>query len=204
VHITAVTTDPKVAARWFVDFEGAGLDGLIAKPADLPYEPGKRLMFKVKHTRTADVVVGAFRWHTTSTPQRPLIGSLLLGLYGEDDDLHHIGVSSSFTIQRRAELVDELTPLRLEAGAPHPWSTVSDTIRQPGAPSRWTGSKNLSFELLRPELVIEVGYDAMEGQRLRHTAQFKRWRPDREPQSCGYDQLERPISLSVDDVLRTA
>jgi ATP-dependent DNA ligase len=204
LHVTTASTDPAVAARWFVEFEGAGLDGLIAKPADLRYEPGKRLMFKVKHARTADVVVAAFRWHTTSTPERPLVGSLLLGLYGEDGLLHHIGVTSSFTALRRAELVEELAPLRMPAGDPHPWSTPSENTRQPGAPSRWTGTKDLSFELLRPELVVEVGYDAMEGPRLRHTAQFKRRRPDREPRSCGYDQLERPISLSVDDVLRTA
>ncbi|MBY8871226.1 ATP-dependent DNA ligase [Micromonospora sp. PLK6-60] len=199
VHVTQVTTDPETARRWFDVFEGAGLDGLIAKPADLPYEPGKRLMFKVKHARTADVVVAGFRWHKSG----PVVGSLLLGLYDDAGVLHHIGVSSSFTAARRQELLTELEPYR-DVGAEHPWVHGDHERGQriPGGVSRWTGGKNLEWEPLRPELVAEVGYDAMEGDRLRHTAQFVRWRPDRDPRSCGYDQLDRPIRYDVDQVLR--
>ncbi|GGR69004.1 ATP-dependent DNA ligase [Micromonospora fulviviridis] len=199
VHVTQVTTDPATARRWFDVFEGAGLDGLIVKPADLPYEPGKRLMFKVKHARTADAVVAGFRWHKSG----PVVGSLLLGLYDDAGVLHHIGVSSSFTAARRKELLDELEPYR-EVGGDHPWVHGDHERGQriPGGVSRWTGGKNLEWEPLRPELVVEVGYDAMEGDRLRHTAQFVRWRPDRDPRSCTYDQLERPIRYDVDQVLR--
>jgi ATP-dependent DNA ligase len=201
VHLTPVTTDPDTARRWFELFEGAGLDGVVAKPADVPYEPGKRLMYKVKHARTADAVVAGFRWHKDG----PVVGSLLLGLYGDDGRLHHVGVSASFSRERRAELVDELAPYR-EPVAEHPWLGDSDdaepgTQRRPGAVSRWTGKKNLDWVPLRPELVVEVGYEAMEGDRFRHTAQFKRWRPDREPESCTYDQLERPARVDVDTVL---
>ena len=199
VHVTQITTDPEAARRWFEVFEGAGLDGLIVKPADLPYEPGKRLMFKVKHARTADVVVAGFRWHKSG----PVVGSLLLGLYDDAGVLHHIGVSSSFTAARRKELLDELEPYR-DVGSDHPWvhGDHERGQRLPGGVSRWTGTRNLEWEPLRPELVAEVGYDAMEGDRLRHTAQFVRWRPDRDPRSCRYDQLERPIRYDVDQVLR--
>ncbi|GAB3145110.1 ATP-dependent DNA ligase [Micromonospora sonneratiae] len=198
VHLTPVTTDPDTARRWFDIFEGAGLDGLVAKPADLPYEPGKRLMLKVKHARTADVVVAGFRWHKSG----PVVGSLLLGLYDDAGTLHHVGVSASFTAARRAELLDELAPYR-ENVVDHPWVGGDESTGQriPGAPSRWTGTKNLEWEPLRPELVAEVGYDAMEGERFRHTAQFVRWRPDRQPRSCGYAQLDRPVRFDVDQVL---
>ncbi|ABP54012.1 ATP-dependent DNA ligase [Salinispora tropica] len=199
MHVTQVTTDPATARRWFDRFEGAGLDGLIAKPAELPYEPGKRLMFKVKHKRTVDVVVAGFRWHKSG----PVVGSLLLGLYDDAGVLHHVGVSASFPMARRKELLDELEPYR-GAGADHPWVHGDHERGQriPGGVSRWTGGKNLEWEPLRPELVVEVSYDAMEGDRFRHTAQFVRWRPDRKPRSCRYDQLDRPVRFDVDQVLR--
>ncbi len=199
VHVTQVTTDPETARRWFEVFEGAGLDGLIVKPADLPYQPGKRLMAKVKHARTADVVVAGFRWHKSG----PVVGSLLLGLYDDAGVLHHVGVSASFTMARRQELLDELAPYR-EGDAEHPWVHGDHERGQriPGGVSRWTGGKNLDWVPLRPELVMEVGYDAMEGDRFRHTARFVRWRPDRDPRSCRYDQLDRPVRFDVDQVLR--
>jgi ATP-dependent DNA ligase len=200
VHLTPVTTDTDRARRWFSELEGAGLDGLVAKPAGIGYEPGKRLMYKVKHARTVDCVVAGLRWHTSG----PVVGSLLLGLYDEGGTLHHVGVSASFTAARRAELVEELAPYREGAAAAHPWlhgTTVEDGQRVPGGVSRWTGKRNLEWVPLRPELVVEVGYDAMEGDRFRHTAQFKRWRPDRDPRSCGYDQLDRPLRLDVTAVL---
>ncbi len=198
VHLTPVTADLATARRWFSVFEGAGLDGLIAKPAGIPYEPNKRLMFKVKHARTADVVVAGFRWHKSGH----VVGSLLLGLYDEAGRLHHVGVSSSFTAARRKELLDVIAPYRDRADENHPWiGEHEDETRIPGAVSRWTGKKDLSWEPLRPEWVIEVGYDAMEGDRFRHTAQFRRERPDRRPESCGYDQLERPVRVDVDEVL---
>lgn len=199
MHVTPTTTDVATARRWFEIFEGAGLDGLIAKPPDIPYAPGKRLMFKVKHARTADVLVAGFRWHRSG----PVVGSLLLGLYDDAGVLHHVGVSSSFTMARRAELLDELAPYR-ENVTDHPWLHGDHTTGQrlPGAPSRWTGTRNLEWEPIRPELVAEVGYDAMEGDRFRHTAQFVRWRPDRDPRSCRYDQLDRPVRFDVDQVLR--
>jgi ATP-dependent DNA ligase len=201
VYRTPTTTDPDEARRWFEIFEGAGLDGVIAKPADIPYAPGKRLMYKVKHARTADAVVAGFRWHKSG----PVVGSLLLGLYDEHGTLHHVGVSSSFSMARRAELLDELAPYR--EPETHPWTGVDPNEageaghRVPGAVSRWTGKKNLDWVPLRPELVVEVAYDAMEGDRFRHTARFLRWRPDRDPRSCGYDQLERPVRFDVDQVL---
>ena len=210
VHVTTTTTDPDIARQWFEIFEGAGLDGLIAKPPEIAYVPGKRLMFKVKHSRTADVVVAGFRYHKSG----PVVGSLLLGLFDDDGSLHHVGVSASFSVARRAELLDELAPYRDNALDGHPWmewmqaGVAPNTTglgdagqRIPGGVSRWTGKKDLSWEPIRPELVAEVGYDAMEGDRFRHTAQFKRWRPDRTPRSCTYDQLERPIRFDVDEVL---
>jgi ATP-dependent DNA ligase len=203
VYLTPTTTDVATAKQWFQIFEGAGLDGLIAKPADLPYEPNKRLMFKVKHARTADVVVSGFRWHKSG----PVVGSLLLGLYDDEGRLHHVGVSASFPMERRAELLDEIAPYRMDDVKDHPWAgwgteeAELGTQRMPGGVSRWTGKKDLSWEPLRPEWVIEVGYDAMEGDRFRHTAQFKRSRPDRTPESCTYDQLDRPVRFNVDEVL---
>jgi len=205
VHVTAVTTDPAVAREWFSVLEGAGLDGLIAKPADVPYLPGKRVMYKVKHVRTCDAVVAGMRWHKTDTPEQRLVGSLLLGLFGDDGKLHHVGVSASFSRERRAELVAELEPYQLRPGDGHPWlhgdGTVDPSQRLPGAVSRWTGKKDLSWVPLRPDLVVEVRYESMEGDRFRHTAQFQRWRPDREPRSCTYEQLERPVRVDVTDVL---
>jgi ATP-dependent DNA ligase len=204
VHLTPLTTDPQVAREWFVAFEGAGLDGVVAKPRDLPYRPDQRVMIKVKHARTADVVVAGYRLHKSSTQQRPLLGSLLLGLYDDQGTLQHVGVAGAFATAVRAQLHDLLQPLRAETGD-HPWAGWSAPDpggqRRPGAVSRWNTGKDLSFVPLRPELVCEVGYDAMEGTRFRHTAQFRRWRPDRTAVSCGYDQLERPVSMTLEDLL---
>jgi ATP-dependent DNA ligase len=204
VHVTAITKDVATAREWFEVLEGAGLDGLVAKPAEVPYEPGKRLMYKIKHARTADVVVAGYRWHKDG----PIVGSILIGLYDDNGVLHHVGVSASFSRARRAELVEELAPYRIPIEE-HPWAGwaaqegphVDGTQRMPGTPSRWSGKKDQSFVPLRPDLVMEVGYDAMEGDRFRHTAQFKRWRPDREPRSCTYEQLERPVRVDVTEVL---
>jgi ATP-dependent DNA ligase len=200
VYLTPITEDVPTARRWFEIFEGAGLDGLIAKPPGIPYEPGKRLMYKVKHARTADAVVAGFRWHKSG----PIVGSLLLGLYDDTGVLHHVGVAGSFSRERRAELVEELAPYRVDAEKDHPWlgePNPQSGQRVPGAVSRWTGKRNLEWEPLRPELVVEVGYEAMEGDRIRHTARFVRWRPDREPRSCTYAQLEQPLRFDVDQVL---
>ncbi|MEU0717295.1 ATP-dependent DNA ligase [Streptomyces lavendulocolor] len=202
VHLAPSTTDIDLAHHWFEQYEGAGLDGVIAKPLDLPYRPDARLMYKIKHERTADVVVAGYRFHKSG----PVVGSLLLGLYDDRGALQHVGVCAAFTAKRRAELVQELEPLRLESPGDHPWAawtdeTAHETARLPGAPSRWTGKKDLSWVALRPELVCEVGYDHMEGTRFRHTAQFRRWRPDRAPESCGYGQLEEPVSYDLGEVL---
>ncbi len=207
VHLTPVTTDVDTARDWFNMFEGAGLDGLIAKPAESVYAPGKRLMYKVKHARTADVVVAGFRWHKSAVETHDAVGSLLLGLYDTDGHLHHIGVSASFTAARRRELLDELAPYREDIGD-HPWAAWGDGTgvgadgqRMPGGVSRWTGTKDLSWIPIRAELVCEVAYDHMEGDRFRHTARFVRWRPDHDPTSCTYEQLERPVRFDVDRVL---
>ncbi|WP_338037602.1 ATP-dependent DNA ligase [Nocardioides zeae] len=204
-HLVRTTTDPDEARAWFEQFEGAGLDGVIAKPLDAPYTENGRTMFKIKHARTADVVVAGYREHKTSTPEQPLLGSLLLGLYDADGSLQHIGVSASFTAARRAELIEELAPLVCPLGE-HPWGAweewaVANPDRVPGTQSRWSAGKDLSFVPLRPERVLEVGYDHMEGRRFRHTAQFKRWRPDREPTSCGYEQLDEPVGYDLTTVL---
>ncbi len=203
-HLTRTSTDPAVAEEWFHQFEGAGLDGVVAKPLSAPYAPNARTMLKIKHERTADVVLAGYREHKTSTPEEPLIGSLLLGLY-QDGELQHIGVSASFTAQRRAELWQELQPLVVPIDE-HPWGRwqeflVANPGRQPGTQSRWSQGKDLSFTPLRPERVLEVKYDAMEGRRFRHTAHFKRWREDRDPESCGYEQLEQPAKYDLADVL---
>lgn len=204
-HLSRTTTDPVEAEAWFHQFEGAGLDGVVAKPLGSAYEPNKRTMLKIKHARTADVVVAGLREHKTSTPELPLLGSLLLGLYDDSGDLQHIGVSASFTAKRRAELMEELAPLACPI-EDHPWGRwqeflVANPGRVPGTQSRWSQGKDLSFIPLRPELVAEVGYDHMEGRRLRHTAQFKRWRPDRDPQSCRYDQLEEVVGYDLSRVV---
>jgi ATP-dependent DNA ligase len=200
-HVTPATDSPELAQRWFEEFEGAGLDGVVAKPRGLPYQPDKRVMFKVKHERTADCVVAGFRWHKSG----PVVGSLLLGLYGESG-LQHVGVSASFPMKRRAELVRELEPYRMEDLTGHPWASWAQQSgatadRMPGAVSRWNAKKDLSWVALRPELVAEVAYDHMEGARFRHTARFRRWRPDRTPQSCTYAQLEVPVAYDLDDIL---
>ncbi len=207
VHVTAATTDPDEARRWFDQFEGAGLDGIVAKPLKGSYQPNARAMFKVKHDRTADVVVAGYRLHKTSTPERPLLGSLLLGLYDDEGNLRHIGVAASFTVARRAQLLDELQPLVCDDPADHPWGQWQEITasgeRVQGAGSRWNAGKDLSFVPLRPDRVLEVGYDHMEGDRFRHTAKFKRWREDRDPRSCTYEQLEEPVSYDLADVLGT-
>ncbi|KDN80947.1 ATP-dependent DNA ligase [Kitasatospora cheerisanensis KCTC 2395] len=204
VHLAPATTDLDTARAWFSQFEGAGLDGVVAKPLDAPYRPGERTMFKVKHVRTADCVVAGYREHKSG----PVVGSLLLGLYDDGGRLQHVGVSASFPMARRAELAEELAPLRLDADdlTGHPWAAWADEQAQakdrlPGAVSRWTGKKDLSWVPLRPERVCEVGYDHMEGTRFRHTTQFKRWRPDRTPESCTYAQLEEPVSYDLGELL---
>lgn len=202
--LTRTTTDTTEAEEWFHEFEGAGLDGVVAKPLTAPYQQNARTMLKIKHERTADVVVAGYREHKTSTPERPLLGSLLLGLYA-DDELQHVGVSASFTAARRAELIDELQPLVVPI-EDHPWGHWQEFLtanpdRVPGTQSRWSQGKDLSFTPLRPERVLEVAYDHMEGRRFRHTAQFRRWRPDRDPESCGYDQLEEPATYDLARIL---
>ncbi len=202
IHLTLATTDRSVATGWFSQFEGAGLDGLIAKPASGGYEPDKRVMKKIKHERTADCVVAGYRVHK-SGPDR--IGSLLLGLYKPDGKLASIGVVGAFPMEQRISLFKELQPLVTEfAGHPWDWGEQMAGQRTPRAAmaSRWNADKDLSFVPLRPERVLEVRYDHMEGPRLRHTAQFVRWRPDREPRSCTYDQLEEPVSFNLAEILR--
>jgi ATP-dependent DNA ligase len=193
IHLTPMTRDRSVAAEWLQRFEGAGLDGVIVKPQDGVYEPGKRAMIKVKHARTADCVVAGFRWHKTGKGE--LIGSLLLGLYDDRGRLHHVGVTSSFTMAARRELAKELAPLRTNALDEHPWRewaehNGADMTRMPGGQSRWSAGKDLSWEPLRIERVCEVKYDHMQGDRFRHAAVFQRWRPDKPPDDCRYDQLE--------------
>ncbi|MGI9085315.1 MAG: ATP-dependent DNA ligase [Aeromicrobium sp.] len=205
VHVTRRTSDAAEAERWFDQFEGAGLDGVVAKRLDGTYVPNGRTMLKVKHSRTADVVVAGYRLHKTSTPERPLLGSMLLGLYADDGRLQHVGVCASFSEARRAELLAELQQLRVDF-SDHPWGAWQDEAAQasgrlPGGQSRWTGTKDLSFVPLAPKRVVEVGYEHMEGDRFRHTAQFKRWRDDREPESCGYAQLEEVVGYDLSDVL---
>lgn len=207
IYLTRITHDADEAEQWFERFEGAGLDGVMAKPLAAAYEPNKRTMFKIKHQRTADVVLAGYRLHKTSTADAPLVGSLLLGLYDDDGGLQHIGVSASFTAKRRAELIDELQPLECPIEE-HPWGqwfggAIANPDRVPGTQSRWSAGKDLSFVALRPDVVLEVSYDHMEGRRFRHTAQFVRWRPDRDPESCGYAQLDEPLSYDLSDVFES-
>ncbi|UNX53200.1 ATP-dependent DNA ligase [Georgenia sp. TF02-10] len=202
VFTTPATADLGQAHEWFRSFEGAGLDGVVAKPLDGTYQPNKRTMFKVKHERTADCVVAGFRWHKSGD----VVGSLLLGIYADDGRLQHVGVCASFPMARRRSLLDELAPYRDVDLAEHPWGSWADQEahqhgRLPGSVSRWNANKDLSFVPLRPELVAEVAYDHMEGNRFRHTTQFRRWRPDRDPASCTYDQLEEPVRFNLSDIL---
>jgi ATP-dependent DNA ligase len=197
VYLTPVTRDRGTAVEWLQRFEGAGLDGVIAKPEEAPYQPGKRAMFKIKHARTADCVVAGFRWHKKAPD---IVGSLLLGLYDAAGTLHHVGVTSSFTMARRKALVAELEPLRTNALATHPWREWAEGAeiakaatagqRMPGGQSRWSAGKDLSWEPVRLERVCEVKYDHMQGDRFRHAATFLRWRDDKAPKECRYDQLE--------------
>ena len=201
-HLTPMTRDPAVAAEWLSRFEGAGLDGVIAKPESGVYEPGKRSMIKVKHVRTADCVVAGFRWHKNG--KNEMVGSLLLGLYDERGRLHHVGVTSSFTMDARRELARELTPLREHALDEHPWRDWAEAggggTRMPGGQSRWSAGKDLSWEPLRIERVCEVKYDHMQGDRFRHAAVFQRWRPDKPPRDCRYDQLEVTTPYELEKV----
>ena len=193
IHLTPATSDPAIAADWFSRFEGAGLDGVMAKAIDGIYEPDKRVMLKVKHERDCDCVVAGFRWHKKG--ERTLVGSLLLGLYDDAGALQHVGVCASFSTEKRRELVEFLAQYRVDALKDHPWKAWAEGVagemqRMPGGQSRWSQGKDLSWEPLRPELVVEVAYDHMQGTRFRHTAQFRRWRPDKPPRDCTYEQLE--------------
>ncbi|MDA0181255.1 ATP-dependent DNA ligase [Solirubrobacter phytolaccae] len=209
VHLTPITRDETLAQAWFERFEGAGLDGLIAKRGDLTYQPDKRVMTKIKHVRTADCVVAGYRVHKAD-PQA--IGSLLLGLYideaappspwqSETGRLASVGVIGAFPMARRRELFTELQPLVVDF-ADHPWHWAGELTKAPEGGSRWNPKKDLTFVPLRPERVVEVRYDYLEGARFRHPPQFVRWRPDREPESCGYAQLDRPAPFQLADVLR--
>ena len=202
VYLTPVTRERAVAVDWLERFEGAGLDGVIAKPLDGLYLPGKRSMIKVKHARTAECVVAGFRWHKSG---KDTVGSLLLGLYDDQGVLHHVGVTSSFTMAKRKALAKELEPLRKDAFEGHPWrewaqAAQSETQRMPGAQSRWSAGKDLSWEPLRIERVCEVKYDHLQGDRFRHGAVFLRWRPDKPPSDCRYDQLEVTRAYELDKV----
>jgi ATP-dependent DNA ligase len=203
IHVTPMTRDRAVASEWLSRFEGAGLDGVIAKPEHGTYEAGKRAMIKVKHARTADCVVAGFRWHKAGRDER--VGSLLLGLYDGKGALHHVGVTSSFTMAGRRELVEELAPLRERAMEAHPWREWAEAgggemTRMPGGQSRWSAGKDLSWEPLRIERVCEVKYDHMQGSRFRHGAVFQRWRPDKRPLDCRYDQLEVTTPYELEKV----
>ncbi|MGI8759394.1 MAG: ATP-dependent DNA ligase [Acidimicrobiales bacterium] len=197
VHLTPLTTDVELARNWFARFEGAGLDGVVAKAADLAYVEGKRLMLKVKHERTADCVAAGFRWHKDGEG----VGSVLLGLYDDGATLHHVGVATSFPVTQRRALVDELAPLRDGALDGHPWRGWAEAEatageggqRMPGGASRWNAGRKMAWEPLRPERVVEVSYDNLQGDRFRHATHLVRWRPDRDPASCTYAQLERPV-----------
>jgi ATP-dependent DNA ligase len=203
IHLTPMTRDRAQAAEWLSRFEGAGLDGVVAKPEHGSYEPGKRAMIKVKHSRTADCVVAGFRWHKGGTNER--VGSLLLGLYDEAGRLHHVGVTSAFAMGMRKQLAAELAPLRERALDHHPWrewaeAGAHEMTRMPGGQSRWSAGKDLSWEPLRIERVCEVKYDHMQGDRFRHATIFQRWRADKQPRDCRYDQLQVTTPYELADV----
>jgi ATP-dependent DNA ligase len=204
LYLTPATRDRSTALDWLDRFEGAGLDGVVAKPAAAAYQPGKRAMIKVKHVRTADCVVAGFRLHKSGDDA---IGSLLLGLY-DDGVLQHVGVTSSFTMAKRRSLLQELAPLRRNAMRDHPWrdwaGAAAESSRMPGAHSRWSAGKDLSWEPLRPERVCEVKYDHLQGDRFRHAATFLRWRPDKPPEDCRYDQLETTAPYELSKVFASA
>ncbi|MEU0498086.1 ATP-dependent DNA ligase [Mycobacterium sp. NPDC006124] len=201
-HVTPASTNPVTAERWFEQFEGAGLDGIVAKPLTVTYQPDKRVMYKIKHRRTADCVVAGYRVHKSGDDA---VGSLLLGLYRDDGALASVGVIGAFPMATRRQLFTELQPLTTTF-SDHPWNWAAHaadnpTLKQSSAGSRWSAGKDLSFVPLRPERVVEVRYDHMEGERFRHTAQFNRWRPDREPRSCTYSQLEVPMTFDLRDIV---
>jgi ATP-dependent DNA ligase len=206
IHVTPVTRDRDTAADWFARFEGAGLDGVIAKDAASLYEPGKRRMLKIKHQRTADCVLAGFRWHRKGPGTH--VGSLILGLFDDAGVLQNVGVTSSFTWDRREELVQELAPLREAALDGHPWrewaawsaEAEASGRRMPGATSRWNRGKDLSWEPVRTERVVEVAYDHLQSDRFRHATTFKRWRPDKAPAECRYDQLETTAPYELRDI----
>ncbi len=202
IYLTPMTRDPATASEWLSRFEGAGLDGVIVKPGHGTYEPGKRAMFKVKHARTAECVVAGFRWHKAG--KNTLIGSLLLGLYDGKNRLQHVGVTSAFTMAMRRQLAEELAPLRTGALENHPWREWADVgsemSRMPGGQSRWSAGKDPSWEPLRIERVCEVKYDHMQGDRFRHAAVFLRWRLDKKPEDCRYDQLEVTAPYELEKV----
>jgi ATP-dependent DNA ligase len=206
VHLSPATQDRDLAGDWFRRFEGAGLDGVMAKRLDEPYKPGERTMIKIKHKRTADCVVAGFRWHKNGVGT--MVGSLLLGLYDDSGALQHVGVTAAFKNVVRKELVEELAPLRENALEGHPWRDWAEAQdeatargqRLPGASSRWNRGKDLSWEPLRPDRVCEVAFDHMQGARFRHAAQFVRWRPDRQPQDCRYDQLDVTPAFELERV----
>jgi ATP-dependent DNA ligase len=210
LYLTPATRESAVAETWLREFEGAGLDGVVAKPLDAPYQPGKRVMLKIKHVRTADCVVAGFRWHKSTEEGGPeAIGSLLLGLYDDAGVLHHVGVTSSFTMDVRRDLAMELAPLRRNALANHPWrdwagqdADGSGAQRMPGASSRWSAGKDLSWQPLRPERVCEVKYDHLQGDRFRHATTFIRWRADKPPEACRYDQLEVVAPFALTEIFR--
>jgi len=207
IHLTPVTRDRSVATLWLSRFEGAGLDGVVAKPEEGIYQPGKRSMFKIKHARTADCVVAGFRWHKGG--RNELVGSLLLALYDAQGRLHHVGVTSQFTVTRRRELAQELAPLRDRALDNHPWRDWAELdepggTRMPGGQSRWSAGKDLSWEPLRLERVCEVKYDHMQRDRFRHATVFQRWRPDKRPIDCTYGQLEVTTPYEIEKVFGAA
>ena len=202
IYLTPMTRDHATAVEWLSRFEGAGLDGVMAKPASGIYEPGKRSMIKIKHARTADCVVAGFRWHKAGKDE--LIGSLLLGLYDDKGRLQHVGVTSAFPMATRRQLAHELAPLRKRALDEHPWREWAEHSgewgRMPGGQSRWSAGKDLSWEPLRIERVCEVKYDHMQGSRFRHAAIFQRWRPDKSPNGCTYEQLEVTTPYELEKV----